>query len=227
MLPREFLRENAERLTSEFPERFEGSGLDRFVALDAERRALVTRLEEKRRRRNELTAIRGKPDPETLAEMKALKEEIRNLEAETERVEEELAAVERGIPNAPQDSVPRGKDESANRVERTWGEPRRFDFEPAAHWDLGPALGILDFERGVKLAGARFTVLTGAGARLSRALAAFMLDLQTRQHGYLEVLLRSSTMPRPCSEPGTFPSSRRTSSGRVRGCTSFRPPRSR
>ena len=187
MLPREFLRENAERLTSEFPERFEDSGLGRFVALDAERRALVTRLEEKRRRRNELTAIRGKPDPETLAEMKALKEEIRNLEAETERVEEELATVERGIPNAPQDSVPRGKDESANRVERTWGEPRRFDFEPAAHWDLGPALGILDFERGAKLAGARFTVLTGAGARLSRALAAFMLDLQTREHGYVEV----------------------------------------
>ena len=187
MLPREFLRENAERLLSEFPERFGGSGLDRFVALDAERRALVTRLEKKRRRRNELTAVHGKPDPVTLAEMKALKEEIRELEAETERVEAELAAAEQGIPNAPHESVPRGRDESANRVERTWGEPRRFDFEPAAHWDLGPALGILDFERGAKLAGARFTVLTGAGARLSRALASFMLDLQTREHGYLEV----------------------------------------
>ena len=187
MLPREFLRENAERLLSEFPERFGGSGLDRFVALDAERRALVTRLEEKRRRRNELTAVRGKPDPVTLAEMKALKEEIRELEAETERVDAELAAAEQGIPNVPHDSVPRGRDETANRVERTWGEPRRFDFEPAAHWDLGPALGVLDFERGVKLAGARFTVLTGAGARLSRALAAFMLDLQTREHGYREV----------------------------------------
>jgi seryl-tRNA synthetase len=187
MLPREFLRENAERLLSEFPERFGGSGLDRFVALDAERRALVTRLEEKRRRRNELTAVRGKPDPVTLAEMKALKEEIRELEAETERVDAELAAAEQGIPNAPQESVPRGRDETANRVERTWSEPRRFDFEPAAHWDLGPALGILDFERGVKLAGARFTVLTGAGARLSRALASFMLDLQTREHGYLEI----------------------------------------
>jgi seryl-tRNA synthetase len=187
MLSREFLRENAERLTSDFPERFADSGLARFVLLDAERRALVTRLEEKRRRRNELTAVRGKPDPDALAEMKALKEEIRDLEAETERVEAELAAVEQRIPNVPQDSVPRGRDESANRVERTWGEPRRFDFEPAAHWDLGPALGILDFERGAKLAGARFTVLTGAGARLSRALAAFMLDLQTREHGYVEV----------------------------------------
>jgi seryl-tRNA synthetase len=187
MLPREFLRENAERLLSEMPERFAGSGLERFVELDARRRAIVTRLEEKRRRRNELTSVRGKPDPDTLAEMKALKDEIRDLEAETERVEEQLAGAEQGIPNAPQETVPRGRDESANRVERTWGEPRKFDFEPAAHWDLGPTLGILDFERGAKLAGARFTVLTGAGARLSRALAAFMLDLQTREHGYEEV----------------------------------------
>jgi len=187
MLSREFLRENAERLASEFPERFADSGLAGFVLLDTQRRALVTRLEEKRRRRNELTSVRGKPDPDALAEMKSLKEEIRDLEAETERVDAELAAVEQRIPNVPQDSVPRGADESANRVERTWGEPRKFDFEPAAHWDLGPALGILDFERGAKLAGARFTVLRGAGARLSRALAAFMLDLQTREHGYVEV----------------------------------------
>src|SRR6266536_1552041 len=166
MLPREFLRENAERLLSEFPERFAGSGLERFGELDLRRRAIVTRLEEKRRRSNELTSVRGKPDPDRLAEMKALKDEIRDLEAETERVEEELAGAEQGIPNAPQETVPRGRDESANRVERTWGEPRRFDFEPAAHWDLGPALGILDFERGAKLAGARFTVLTGEGLYL-------------------------------------------------------------
>ncbi len=187
MLSREFLRENAERLLSTMPERFAGSGLERFVELDARRRGIVTRLEEKRRRRNELTAVHGRPDPETLAEMKALKDEVRDLEAETERVEGELAAAEQGIPNAPQESVPRGRDETANRVERIWGEPRKFDFEPAAHWDLGPALGILDFERGAKLAGARFTVLTGAGARLSRALAAFMLDLQAGEHGYEEV----------------------------------------
>jgi seryl-tRNA synthetase len=120
--------------------------------------------------------------------MRSLKEDIRGLEEETERVEAELTSVERGIPNAPQDTVPRGADERANRVERSWGEPRKFDFEPAAHWDLGPALGVLDFERGAKLAGARFTVLRGAGARLSRALGAFMLDLQTREHGYEEIV---------------------------------------
>ncbi|HSE63872.1 MAG TPA: serine--tRNA ligase [Thermoanaerobaculia bacterium] len=187
MLPREFLRENAERLLADAPERFANSGIERFLEVDARRRDVVTRLEEKRRRRNELTSVRGRPDPATLAEMKELKEEIRALEEEAERAETELSEVERGIPNVPHESAPRGTDEKDNRVERTWGEPRRFDFQPAPHWDLGPALGILDFERGAKLAGARFTVLTGAGARLSRAIGSFMLELQTRDHGYTEV----------------------------------------
>jgi len=119
--------------------------------------------------------------------MKGLKEEIRALEERAEKDDGELAEVETRIPNAPHATVPRGRDESANRVERTAGSPPRFDFEPKAHWDLGPDLGILDFERGVKLAGSRFTVLRGAGARLSRALGAFMLDLHTREHGYTEV----------------------------------------
>jgi seryl-tRNA synthetase len=187
MLSREFLRENAARLAAEMPERFAGWGLERFAELDRLRRDTITRLEEKRRRRNELTSVRGKPSPEGLAEMKSLKEEIRLLEQEDERHSLDLSAIETRIPNVPHDSVPRGKDETANRLERSWGEPRTFSFPPQAHWDLGPALGILDFERGVKLAGARFTVLTGAGARLSRALAAFMLDLHTREHGYTEI----------------------------------------
>jgi len=188
MLPRDFLRENAERLLAEYPERFAGSGLERFAEVDRRRRDAVTRLEEKRRRRNELTSVQGRPSPEALAEMKGLKEEIRELESQAERDDGVLADVERRIPNVPHPSVPRGKDENSNRVERNWGEPRRFEFPPQAHWDLGPALGILDFERGAKLAGARFTVLRGAGARLSRALAAFMLDLHTREHGYEEIL---------------------------------------
>jgi len=188
MLPREFLRENAQRLLAEYPERYEGSGLERFVELDRRRREAVTRIEEKRRRRNELSAVRGKPSPEVVGETKALKEEIRRLEEGLQQSEAELAQVEQRIPNVPHPDVPRGKDETANRVERTWGEPRRFDFESLAHWDLGPALGILDFERGAKIAGARFTVLKGAGARLSRALANFFLDLHTREHGYEEIL---------------------------------------
>jgi len=188
MLPREFLRENAARLLREMPERFGGSGLETYTDLDAERREAVTRLEEKRRRRNDISSLRGKPDPATLAEMKTLKEEIRALEERVEEADRKLAAVEKQVPNVPQDTVPRGTDESANRVERTWGEPRRFDFEPQAHWDLGPALGILDFERAAKIAGARFTVLSGAAARLSRALIQFFLDVHVEEHGYREVL---------------------------------------
>jgi seryl-tRNA synthetase len=170
------------------PERFSGTGLESYTELERERRDAVTRLEERRRRRNELTAVRGRPTPEALAEMKVLKEEIRQLEEREEEADRLLLAVEQGVPNVPQESVPRGQDESANRVERSWGEPRRFDFEPQAHWDLGPALDILDFERGTKLAGARFTVLKGAGARLSRALMNFFLDVHVEEQGYREVL---------------------------------------
>jgi len=188
MLPREYLRENAARLAAEMPERFGGIGLDEYAALERERREAVTRLEEKRRRRNELSATKGRPSPEAIAETRALKEEIQELERRTEEVEKLLRATEEIVPNVPQESVPRGKDETANRVERTWGEPPKFDFTPQAHWDLGPALGILDFERGAKIAGARFTVLNGAAARMSRALIQFFLDVHTQEHGYREVL---------------------------------------
>ena len=188
MLPREYLRENAARLAAEMPERFGGAGLEEYAALERERRECVTQLEEKRRRRNALTAGGGKPSPEALAEMKALKEEIQALERRTEEAEKILRATEEIVPNAPQPSVPRGKDETANRVERTWGEPRRFDFAPQAHWDIGPALGLLDFDRGAKVTGARFTVLRGAASRLSRALIQLFLDVHTQEHGYLEVL---------------------------------------
>jgi seryl-tRNA synthetase len=188
MLPREFLRENAERLLSELPERYAGSGLDRFLEVDRRRRDAVTRLEARRRRRNELTQVAGKPSPEALAEMKALKDEIRQLESEVEQCDALVAEIEQRVPNVPADDVPRGKDETFNRVERVWGKLPEFDFEPRAHWDLGPALGILDFDRAAKLAGARFTVLVGAGARLARALVSFFLDLHTREQGYTEIL---------------------------------------
>ena len=187
MLPREFLRENAQRLAREMPERFGGAGLEEYAALDRERRARVTLLEEKRRRRNDLSGLRGKPAPEALEEMKTLKEEIRELERATEEADGMLVALEKVIPNVPHETVPRGEDAAANRVERSWGTPRRFDFTPQAHWDLGPALGILDFTRGAKLAGARFTVLKGAAARMSRALANFFLDIHVREHGYTEI----------------------------------------
>jgi len=188
MLPRDFLRENAPRLLSEYPERYADTGLEDYVRLDRGRRDAVTALEERRRRRNALTAVKGKPSPEALEESKALKEEIRALEAAAEEADRLLAAVEAGIPNVPDPSVPHGRDETANRVERTWGAPREFGFAPQAHWDLGPALGILDFERGAKIAGARFTVLRGAAARLSRALIQRCLDVHVEEQGYTEIL---------------------------------------
>jgi seryl-tRNA synthetase len=188
MLPRDYLRENAERLVSEMPERFGGVGFETYPELDRQRREAVTKLEEKRRRRNELAAGRGKPSPEALAEMKALKEEIHDLEQRAQEADRMLLAVEQVVPNVPQDTVPRGADETANRVERTWGTPHSLGFPPQPHWDLGVALDILDFERAVKIAGARFTVLKGDAARLSRALIQFFLDVHTEEQGYREVL---------------------------------------
>lgn len=156
--------------------------------MEARRRHLVTELEARRSRRNELTSVKGKPEAGALAEMKVLKEQIRALEEETRGAEETLLELEKRVPNAPHDSVPRGRDETANRVERLWGEPRRFTFAPRPHWEIGEKLGILDFERAAKITGARFAVELGAGARLERALINFMLDVHTGEHGYAEVL---------------------------------------
>lgn len=188
MLARAFLRENAERLAREFPERYAGVDLPRYAALEAERRRLVTELEQKRSHRNELAATKGKPSPDALARMKTLKEEIHRLEEVTKGTEDELTEFEKRIPNVPDASVPRGADESANREERRWGQPRHFPFEPKPHWEIGQRLGILDFERAARITGARFSLQLGAGARLERALINFMLDLHTSERGYTEVL---------------------------------------
>src|SRR6476619_2451239 len=118
MLARERLREGAEDLLRQFPERYRGTGMEPFVELDRERRESVTKVEEKRRRRNEISAVRGKPDPAVLEEMQALKDEIRALEAEDEGRETQLPEAERGIPDVAHPPVPRRKDESGNRIGR-------------------------------------------------------------------------------------------------------------
>jgi len=120
--------------------------------------------------------------------MRALGEKVATLEAELTGVEAELDEFLKQLPNLPHESVPAGSTEADNVVVRTWGTPRVFDFAPQAHWDLGPRLGILDFERAAKMTGARFALLAGMGARLERGLINFMLDLHTREHGYTEVL---------------------------------------
>ncbi|MEP7012334.1 MAG: serine--tRNA ligase [Acidobacteriota bacterium] len=195
MLSRELLREQPERIRQALTDRRADLGLlDEWARLDTERRAALVEVEEMKRRRNEASREIGKVKQAggdasaAMAEVGRMKAETESLEARLGEIDPQLERLELSIPNPPDESVPRGHDESANRIEKTVGTPRTFDFESQAHWDLGPALGILDFERGAKLTGARFTVYKGAGARLERALINFMLDLHTGQHGYTEYL---------------------------------------
>ena len=195
MLARDLLRDEPEKVRQGLLKRnTDPAPLDAWLRLDAGRRAALVEVEDLKRQRNEASRAigqvkqRGGDAAEEIAAVGRLKARIEELEARLEGVEPELLAIEQALPNLPHESVPIGKDETANRVERTVGIPRQFEFGPKAHWDLGPALGILDFERGAKLTGARFTVYFGAGALLERALINFMLDLHTRSHGYTEVL---------------------------------------
>jgi seryl-tRNA synthetase len=158
------------------------------------RRAAVTESEQLKARRNaesnEINKLR-KQGVDTSAEqikMREIGDRIAALDGQVKALDEQFRLELAGIPNVPQESVPLGRSEADNVEVRRWGQPRDFDFTPKAHWDLGPELGILDFERAAKITGARFAVYWGAGARLERALISFMLDVHTRQHGYTEVL---------------------------------------
>ena len=195
MLARDLLRNAPDRVRRGLAARgADADLLATWTELDEERRGLLVEVEDHKRERNEASQKIGEikrgggSAEEEIAAVSRLKEVIEALEGRLAQVEPELTAAELAMPNLPHESVPVGKDEAANRVERLVGEPRSFDFEPKAHWDLGPELGILDFERGAKVAGARFTAYFGAGARLERALISFMLDLHTGEHGYTEVL---------------------------------------
>jgi seryl-tRNA synthetase len=167
--------------------------LDRLQELDRTRRELLPRVEALKAERNrsgELIAQAkrtGQDATELLALNKQRADEIKALDAQLASLEEERSPLLLALPNTPHVSVPQGKGAEDNVEVRRWGTPRSFDFTPKAHWDLGPALGILDFERAARMSGARFAVLMKEGARLSRALISFMLDLHTRDHGYTEV----------------------------------------
>ncbi len=165
--------------------------------LGLERRRIIATVESKaaaRNAANDAMAALAKADkksPEFAAkreELKALSGEVKELEKRLGEIEASIQSALAGVPNLPDPAVPAGTGSDDNPVVRTWGERPSFSFEPKAHWDLGVALGLLDFERAAKLSGARFTVLFGAAARLERALIGFMLDLHTREQGYLEVL---------------------------------------
>ncbi|MDW8353822.1 MAG: serine--tRNA ligase [Bryobacterales bacterium] len=168
--------------------------VDKFRDLDARRRAAITEAERLRAQRNAETAEigrlrqRGEDTTERQQKVRELAGRISALEEEAKRLDEEFRQELAGVPNLPHESVPVGADETGNVEVRRWGCPREFDFAPKAHWDLGPELGILDFERAAKITGARFAVYWDLGAKLERALINFMLDLHTREHGYTEVL---------------------------------------
>jgi seryl-tRNA synthetase len=168
------------------------STVDQVLALDSRRRELLKEVETLKAERNTASkAISRLKDPAErearIGEQKGMGERIAALDDEVRQVDEQLQAALSTLPNLPDPRTPPGASEDDNVVLRTVGEPKKFDFAPLAHWDLGPKLGIIDFERGVKLAGSRFYVLNGPGARLQRALIAWMLDLHTRGQGYQEV----------------------------------------
>ena len=184
MLDLKFIRENTDTVRKAIADRHDSAPLDEILRLDGERRQKITELEEMRRSRKQASRER---QADAAEEGRALRVKIRELEDSVKSTEDRLNDLLLQMPNIPAPDVPIGKDDSENPIVRTWGEPKPFPFEPKAHWDIGEALKIIDFARGVKLSGSRFYVLRGAGAKLQRAVIAFMLDLHTTEHGYTEI----------------------------------------
>jgi seryl-tRNA synthetase len=183
MLDIKFIRENTELVRQAVAARQDSAPIDEILRLDGERRRNIVRLDALRQERKAISKEREKAQERG----RELRNEIQGLEEESRRLDEELATLLLQVPNIPRPDVPPGKDDSENVTVRTWGEPKKLPFEPAPHWKLGEDLGIIDFERGVKISGSRFYILKGPAARLQRALITFFLDLHTREHGYKEI----------------------------------------
>lgn len=194
MLDPRLIREQPEEIRARLGGRGQDVDWDGLIKLDREWRDLLLKVEELRHRRKTVsdqiaTLKRAKqPTDVQMDEMKTVGERIKSLEDTLRDCEERLNAAALRVPNLPHSSVPAGGDPSANQEIRRWGEPAAFAFQPKPHWDLGEALGILDFERAARMTGARFAVYSGAGAHLERALINFMLDLHTKEYGYREVI---------------------------------------
>jgi len=195
MLDIKRIREDFDSVKKAVESRGQGDyGLDAILTLDERRRALLADVETKKNRQNsdskEIPRLKkeGKDIAPLMAEMKALSDDIKVLDGQVSEVEEQLRLALLNIPNTPFAEVPVGKSDEDNLEVRRWGEPRVFDFEHKAHWDVGIDLDILDFERATKIAGTRFTVYKGLGARLERSVMNFMLNLHTENHGFTEIL---------------------------------------
>ena len=203
MLDVKYIREHPDEVARALETRGGAESVQQLLAQDAARRRRVTAVETLKAERNKVTAgiaqakRRGESPTEEMARMRTLGDEIKEMDAAISGVERGMEAILLQLPNLPHPSVPVGRAEDNQEVRR-WGAPRQFPFDPKPHWEVGERLGILDFERAAKLAKSRFAVLWGAGARLERALAQFMLDLHTREHGYREVwvphLVNAETM---------------------------------
>jgi seryl-tRNA synthetase len=194
MLDKYFVRENLDLVRDRLAARGGDYPLDELMAADSEWKRVMQQAEDLRRQRNEGSEAIGKlrkSGENTAAQQARVKEisnDIKALEEKARLLEDRLSSLLHGIPNIPHPSVPTGVGETGNVEVRRWGKPRRFDFPPLDHVDLGAALGILDLDRAAKITGARFSLLLGAGARMERALINFMLDVHSGEHGYKEVL---------------------------------------
>ena len=193
MLDMKFIRENLDEVDRRLRTRGGASCLDGFRELDNRRLTLLRESETLKALRNsvsdEIARIKDKSQAQDkILEMREVSQRIKGMDEELKQVDEELSGFLLTVPNLPDLTTPLGTSENDNVLVRTWGEPGAYSFTPRPHWEIGEDLGILDFECGAKLTGARFTLYRGAGARLERALISFMLDLHTDRHGYLEVL---------------------------------------
>ena len=189
------LREEAEIFKEALRKRGQPDELvDEILELDERRRKLITKLNSLRAERNRLSKEvskakkEGKDPREIIEQSKRIGEEIRDMEREISSVKEKLESLLLTFPNVPHVSTPVGESEKDNVVVKKWGEPRMFDFEPKAHWDLGPMLGLMDFERASRISGSRFVILRSQLALLERALINFMIDVHVEEHGYVEIL---------------------------------------
>jgi seryl-tRNA synthetase len=193
MLDWKWVRDNREIIITALKNRNTEFDLDELFSLDDQRRSLQQEADLLKQKRNEeskkigFLKKEGKDTEDLMKNVQNIAEQIKIIDDKLKATEEEWKEKQLWIPNIPHETVPIGQDESCNRVVRSWGNPREFDFEPRPHWDIGEGLDILDFERGSKIAASRFTVLKGLGARLERAIMNFMLDLHTQQHGYQEI----------------------------------------
>ena len=194
MLDIKFVRDNLDAVKTMLKNRNNSLSLDGFTELEQERRNILAATEQLKNKRNsvskEIGALKkaGEDTSKISAEMREVGNKISELDNKVREVELKLKDILLHIPNMPKDDVPIGKDDSENPEIRRWGEPKKFSFEPKAHWDIGDSLNILDSERAAKVTGARFTFYKGLGARLERACINFMMDLHATKHGYTEML---------------------------------------